>query len=583
MNYKLIGNNDVKNIKHTILKNRGIKDIDNYLNLNQSCLYNYSLLDNIGEGVSLLKEIINNGLPIYIIVDCDPDGYTSAGILYHYITTVINYKNIKYIIQEGKKHGLSEEIMSVLLQEQIGLVVLPDAGTNDKEQCDKLNKLGFKILILDHHQKERDNPYAVIINNQMCEYTNKNLSGVGIVYKFLQALDDEFWFTNSDDYIDLVALGNISDVMDLRECETKYLVDKGIRNISHPLFLSLVNKQSFSIKNTECPTITDISFYITPLLNAMIRTGTQSEKELLFRTIIKDYEEFEYTPRKSKNNPKPETIIESIYDRVARLCVNAKSKQSRIQEKAVEEIINVYDESNKENAICFINASKFENVTKELTGLVAIKIASQYDKPCLILRKDKSKSDENNIIFSGSARNINDGFIDDLKSELENSNLFEELVGHANAFGVSIKKDNIPIAINYFNKKYSEVSKGKIYKVDFIFEKNIDYSVIKDIYSMQHLFSGFLKEPLVVINNIHVDLLSFDVFGNDGKNHWKYQNGVIEFIKFNVSENDEMLNIDTFMYSNVTMNVIGKPTINVFGNKTTPQIIIEEYEIINKE
>ena len=53
-------------------------------------------------------------------------------------------------------------------------------------------KQGVDLLILDHHQKEVDNPYAVIVNNQISErYENKNLCGAGIVYKFLKALDDE--------------------------------------------------------------------------------------------------------------------------------------------------------------------------------------------------------------------------------------------------------------------------------------------------------------------------------------------------------------------------------------------------------
>ena len=583
MNYILIGDNCTKNVKHTILKNRGIKDIDKYLNLSSKVLHNYSLLDNINDGVNLLKETINNNTPIYIIVDCDPDGYTSASIIYHYIINNIKYNNIKYVLQEGKKHGLSEEVMKILKSKDKGLIILPDAGTNDNEQCEELSNIGFKILILDHHKKTNENNFAIIINNQTCDYPNKNLCGVGIVYKFLQALDDEYWLSNADDYIDLVALGNISDVMDLRECETKYLVDIGLKNILHPLFIALLKKQSFSIKNIDNPTIIDISFYITPLINALIRTGSQDEKNMLFKALLKEYDEFEYTPRKSKNNPNPTTIMESIYDRVARLCYNAKSKQSTIQKKAVEEIVNVYDESNNLNSICFINVSKFENVTEEITGLVAIKIASQYNKPCLILRKDKKKSIKENIIFSGSARNVNDGFIDDLQLELKESNLFEELIGHSNAFGVSIKKENVPLAINYFNEKYSNISNQKIYRVDFVFENNIDYKTIKDIYSIQHLFSGFLKEPIIMINNINVDLLGFNTFG-DSKKHWKFQNDVVEYIKFNVlEESDEMFNIDTFTYSNVILNVIGKATINKYGNKAIPQIIVEDYEIISKE
>lgn len=583
MKYKLIGDNNINNIKYTILKNRGVKDVQQYLNLNQSSLYDYHMLDNICESVSILKQTIEANLPIYIIVDSDADGYTSASILYHYINSHLNYKNIQYILQNKKEHGLSENIVNYLLKNPIGLVLIPDAGTNDTKECKTLCELGFKVVILDHHQKENENEFAVIVNNQTCSYPNKNLCGVGIVYKFLQALDDEYWLSESDKYLDLVALGNISDVMDLRECETKYLVDVGLKNIVNPLFLALLKKQSFSIKNTEKPTVIDISFYITPLINALIRFGTEEEKDMIFKAFIMDYAEYDYTPKKTKNNPNPEVIKENIYDRVARLCLNAKSRQSRIQNKAVDEIIQLYDKHNKTNSICFINATKIESVSSEITGLVAIKIASEYSKPCLILRKDTKKSNDNNIIFSGSARNINDGFIDDLKYELESSDLFEMLIGHSNAFGVSIKKENILNAIEYFNNKYKNIDSQKCYKVDFIFNENIDYAIIKEIYSLQDLFSGFVKEPLIAIENVNVDLVGFDVFGNDNKKHWKFQNGLIQYIKFNASSNDELLNLDTFENSKVVMNVVGKTNLNLFNGKLTPQVIVEDYEILYVE
>ena len=67
------------------------------------------------------------------------------------------------------------------------------------------------------------------------------------------------------------------------------------------------------------------------------------------------------------------------------------------------------------------------------------------------------------------------------------------------------------------------------------------------------------------------------------KLHWKFQNGMIEYINFNVPLDDEIINLDTFTYGNITMNVIGKVSINTFGGKTQPQIIVEDYEIIKKE
>ena len=106
--------------------------------------------------------------------------------------------------------------------------LVPDAGTNDIEPCKALNKAGIDVIILDHHIAETENPYAIVVNNQTCGYTNKEFSGAGITYKFLQAIDEELWTSFADKYIDLAAIGNIADVMDMRSYETKYIADKGI-------------------------------------------------------------------------------------------------------------------------------------------------------------------------------------------------------------------------------------------------------------------------------------------------------------------------------------------------------------------
>jgi len=587
LKYKLIGENNINSIKETILKNRGVKDIKKYLNLDKSVLNHYSILDNIDIAVEVFNTTIKNKVPIYVVADCDVDGYTSASVIYMNIKNDLNYDNVKYILQNKKEHGLSEGIMSVIKNEQVGLIILPDSGTNDVEECKELSECGFEIIILDHHQKEVENPYAVVVNNQCCDYPNKNFCGVGIVYKFLQALDEENWTDFADQYLDLVAFGNISDVMDLRECETKYIVDIGLRNVSHPFLKALVAKQSYSISNTEVPTFIDVAFYMTPLVNAMIRVGDDEEKNILFKAFIKEYEEFDYKPRKSKNNPDPQPTVETIYERAVRLCVNAKSRQSKTQDKAVTEIDNFYSEQNTKNSFCFVNVSKFNDVPKELTGLIAIKIASKYNKPCLVLRKDSLRSTEEEIFFSGSARNINDGFIDDLKLELESSELFEELQGHSNAFGVTIKKDNVQKAIDYFNGKYSDLE--KIFKVDFILDVNtLNYNIAKDIESMSKIFSGFVSEPLFAIENIYVDLCGIDIFETTPKygtpsKHWKFQSGVYEFIKFKIPEDDEISNIDDFEYSSIILNVVGKIKINTFGGKAVPQVVVEDYKIISKE
>ena len=135
-------------------------------------------------------------------------------------------------MHEGKQHGLSPDIA---IPAETNFVILADGGTNDTEQCKMLSEKGIDVLILDHHLQDKENPYAVIVNNQISkDYPNKELCGAGVVYKFCQYLDTYLEKDIADDFLDLAAIGMVSDMMDLRDFETHRLVEKGLNNIKNP-------------------------------------------------------------------------------------------------------------------------------------------------------------------------------------------------------------------------------------------------------------------------------------------------------------------------------------------------------------
>lgn len=185
-------------------------------------------------------------------------------------------------------------------------------------------------------------------------YSNKDFCGAGVVYKFLQALDAETWNEFADDYLDLCALANISDVMDMRSFETRYITNLGLLNITNKCFQALIKAQDYSINGKV--NIHNIQWYITPILNGMIRIGSSDEKELLFRAFIEKDEFFEYKKRATKNKP-VETIQESIYDRAARLCKNAKSRQDKMKEKGVKAISEVVDNLPIDDKLIMVDVS----------------------------------------------------------------------------------------------------------------------------------------------------------------------------------------------------------------------------------
>lgn len=580
MKYRLTKNslNDIDNPKQTILLNRGIGDWKRYLNLNKDCIHDYNLLKNIDKAASCFIKHIDNKSRIHIIVDSDVDGYTSASMVYRYIKHLGKDINITYSLHTKKQHGISDDIE---IPKDCGLLIIPDAGSNDIEQCKKLIEKGIDVIILDHHICDKQNDFAIVVNNQMCDYPNKNFCGAGIVYKFLKAVDEELWEDYADKMLDLVALGNISDVMDMREYETRYYVDLGLSKIRSKLFKALIEKQSYSMNGVV--NITSVQFYITPILNSMIRVGSTEDKDLLFRAFIETDEVFKY-----KKRGETEESDEDIYTRAARLCYNAKSRQTKEVQKGVDAIDELIQEKEiYKNKVMFINVSDILGET--LTGLVAIKIAEKYNRPCLLLRRQKVRED-GSLYYGGSCRNFDNSPIESLKYFLDSIGTFEFVQGHDNAAGISIPRENVAKSIKLCNERLVDVDFQKYFNVDFDMEcDDLSVTFIKAIDEMKDIFGQGIKEPLVHIKNIPIWSDNFFVMGKK-LNSWKIINDEgYAFVKFNVDvDKDEVLqrynsNLDREEdYSLGVIDVVGTVSINNYNNILTPQIIIKDY-IFSKE
>lgn len=572
MKYRLIKDslNDEYNVQKTILLNRGVENWKEYLNINGSCINDYSMLENIHEAVLCYISHLDSGSKIHVIVDPDVDGFCSASEIIRYTKKINPEANITYSLHTQKQHGISEDI---IIPEDIDLLIVPDAGSNDVNQCKELHERGIDIIVLDHHICDKKNPYAIVVNNQMCDYPNKNFCGGGIVYKFLKAVDDELWENYADDFLDMVALSNISDVMDMREFETRYYVNAGLNKIRSKVFKALIDKQSYSMKDVV--NIISVQFYITPILNAMIRVGNQDDKDLLFRAFIETDEVFKYKKRGAT-----EETDEDIYTRAARLCYNAKNRQGKEVSKSVDEIDNIIKQNELyKNKAIFVNVSNV--LSQTLTGLVAMKIADKYNKPCLLLRRQKLR-DDGGMFYGGSCRNFDHSPIGSLKNELDSTNLFEFVQGHDNAAGFSINRNNVEKAISRINTMWENIDFTAYYEVDFDKDvSEIDISFVKEIDDIKDLFGQGIKEPYVHISNIPVTKENTFVMGKES-NSWKViYNDELAFVKFSVNkEKDAIINN---MFSDTdgflgTMDVIGTVSLNNYKGILTPQVIVKDYE-----
>ena len=578
MIYKLVENskNDINNIQDTIFNNRGIEDIEAFLNVGVHDCISYDLLDNIDKAVKCLERHLEQSNNIHIVVDSDVDGYTSAAMLYQYLTKIGTDAIVTYSIHTGKQHGLSDDIT---IPGDTHLIIIPDAGSSDYEQHKAYSDKGVDIIVLDHHIATHYSEHAIVVNNQLSsEYENKALSGAGVTYKFLQALDDALWLSDADTYLDLVAIANIGDVMDSRSLETRHYMMAGLAQINSEFILALRDKVQDRMGDLN---IVGVAFYVVPLINAMIRVGTMEQKELMFKAMCDMYEEFDYTKRDKS------VIKETIYERAARECTNAKSRQDTKKNKITAQACKDIEASGLNNdKIIMYNADDVD--IGGLTGLVCNNLADKYQRPAVVYRTRTQTIDGKEVtLYEGSARNYSGFDLPSLRDFLLNTNLFDYCAGHHNAFGIGFEPSNLSSIVQSCNTAFAEISTEYAYEVDFIvpFEE-IEDDVFYKLDKMKHLYGQRVEAPLFAITDIDILMKNVDVRRaktTDNVTINLKADGV-EFVKFRVKEDDPVLRtIEDWEFDaqEATLHVVGRPGISSFNGVKTIQVIVSDWEIIS--
>ena len=574
MKYKLIAKpNKNYSPMQQILVNRGIdvKDIEHYLKTSDADILNPDLLDNMAEGVKRLVSAIKNQEKMFLIVDCDADGFTASAALVNYIYKVFPsaMELLSIQLHEGKEHGIEEKWLEEIVANEYKLVICPDASSNDYNQHKFLKDNGIDVLVLDHHDAEEVSENAIIINNQLSDYPNKTLSGVGVVYKFCSKIDELMKIKEADTILDLVSLGMIADMMDMRNFETKHLIQKGLTRIENPFFKALVERQAYSIGETVTPI--GVAFYIAPLINATIRVGTQNEKEVMFKAMLNHcaYDMIPSTKRGEKGK------TEAVVVQAVRNATNVRNRQKKARDNGFEYVEQIIAANNLDkNKIIVVQVS--EDLDKNLTGLIANQLMAKYQKPVLLVRE----TDEG--LLQGSARGYDKSELKDLKSFLLESGFMEYAEGHAAAMGVGIYKDKVNALVDYSNTVLANYDFSACYDVDYEYMSN-DFKAqdIIDIGSMKSLWGKGVDEAMVVIKGIKITSNNITLMSANKNPTIKItlQNGT-SLIKFGASQS-EFESLKSSGYTEI--DVIGTCAINEWQGMITPQILIKDYEVVGKQ
>lgn len=562
-----------------VLTNRGIalKDINHYLNTTDNDILDPKLITSIEQGAKMLVKHIGQNDHVLIQVDSDCDGMTSAALLINYLNCIVPgfvQSNISYRMHTGKQHGLVDEVAEIVLANDIKLVVAPDSSSNDYDMHKFLHDNGVDVLVIDHHEAEKISEYACVINNQLCDYPTKSLSGVAMVWKFCCYIDEIMGFDYAQQFLDLVALGVIADMMDLRDFETRRLVDKGLKNIRNPYFKGMVAKQDYSISKHGGLNPHTIGFYIAPYVNATTRMGTQSEKLMLFESML-DYRGYEQVPS-TKRGCKGQ--FETRVEQACRNCTNVKNRQTKEIDASLEIIEHVIKEKHLlDNKILALKLEPEFAIDKNIAGLVANKLANEYQRPTLML--NKIVHEDGSITWEGSARGYDKSAFKDFKQFMHDSQYALYAEGHANAFGTGISDEDFSDFILFANQYLKDYDFTPMLNVDLIWDaNNFNSNDILKLAELESVWGQGVEKPLVAIENIKVHAGDLRLM-KETTLKITLPNGT-SLIKFGSSEEE----YDT-LYSElgcVTINVVGECVANIWNGNISPQIEITDYEIVGK-
>jgi single-stranded-DNA-specific exonuclease len=557
------------NILFALLQSRGINDVMEYINGTQNILDNMNLLGDTEIAADFILNGIKSKKKFFLQVDSDTDGVTSSAILYLYLKAISDGDiNITWRMHVGKQHG----VIPNTVPNDIDIVLIPDAGTNQIKEMQELMDRGIQTIIIDHHLPEGNElPVGCIINTQIGNYPNKSLSGAGVVYKFCHYLDHRLGTNYAIQFADLASLGIIADQMDLRSLETRAIIKLGLKNPNNPALLALMQKQAYVIKTLDPKAI---GWSIAPLINALIRVGTPEQKVTLFEAFIDGNRVVKSTKRGATSDE-----VEYLAVQNARNCINAKSRQDKKKEDALEAMkITISNNNLDKNRILCITTSFDDDdsdaVENNLTGLIAGSLTSLYKLPALVLRDAGDK-------WKGSARNVTCSEFPDFKQFCSDSGLIDMVQGHANAFGFHIKKNKLDDFITYANEKLANINFNEgIYEVDFICKSLTNVNqLIMEIARGSELWGRGIEEPIIVLENVEINQNAISTMGKNLDTTKIILKNGLDCIKF---KDKKLIAQLKTLPDNFTATLVGTATINDWMGAQTPQFQIIEIGNIKK-
>ena len=541
---ELVTKYDINELLATILVNRDIVDeqkLEIFLNPTRNNFHDPFLMPDMEKAVERIIKAINNKEKVIIYGDYDADGITSITVLKKFLEDV--GLNADYYIPNrlNEGYGLNNSAIQKIVENNYELMITVDCGISGIEEINYANSLGLETIVTDHHEVGDDIPNAIAVvdaKRKDNKYPCRDLAGVGVVFKLIQAISKKLELKEEEylKYLDIVCVGTISDIVPLID-ENRVITKLGLMLVKQTKNIGLKSLiVSSGYKKIDSTTI---SFGIAPRINACGRMGHAEEALKLFL---------------SKNINEVKDLIKILNE----YNVERQSTEKRIYEEALNQI----QKNHLEEKDAIIVAG--ENWHHGVIGIVSSKITELYFKPSILLCYEDD-------IAKGSGRSIPGFDLHDALMKCQDT--IEKFGGHSMAIGITIKRENF----QKFCYEFEEVAKDSNLKdifpmiqIDAEFElKDINKDMVKSLEQLEPFGEGN-KTPIFVFRNVKIDSIRALSEGKHLKLTLKDGNIVVDAIGFNLGHLAEEYRIGD------RIDVVGILEISTFNGLESIQINLKD-------
>lgn len=472
---------DVPVIIAQLLANRGISEKEEALRFMYGTLddvYDPFQMQGMSQAVDRLRNAASQGEKVLVFGDYDVDGVLSVVILSRALTS-LGAKVDYYIpdrLEEG--YGLKPAHIEILEQKQADVVVSVDCGIKALDFVREATRIGVDVIITDHHQPGDQLPEALAVLNPVLEgsgYPNRNLAGVGVVFKLIQALyHGHPKESQVPHYLKLVSIGTVADVVPLTR-ENRLFVKYGLealKNISNLGLQSLLSACGLEGKSVR---VSDVGFRIAPRINAAGRMGKADLAVQLFFTESQE-ESRRLAAELNEMNTSRQAIEKNIYLQAKKL-IQSRSLDQRYK-------------------ILVLGCDGWH---RGVIGIVASKLKEDFNRPVLLFSYDNGKA-------HGSGRSIREFSL--IECLNQNQTFFTNFGGHPMAVGCELPVSVLPEfkqAVNAFADTHisQEDLKRKI-RIDGSLDFDEIGTAFLELFSCLEPFGVGNPRPLFLTENVQV-------------------------------------------------------------------------------